>query len=225
VGVVLVGAGTTFTVHDGLAASNPPPASHGWSAAETGIATPIAALLDIAMIAATHKRSDAEELEAFLAVPTIWANALAAHGIWALRAPQSDTALLLGGSWAIGANAVFTVAAIGGASGRRLPGLPFGVIEMVGTAPSIAVGAYELASPARPFKPAFAGLTVWSGVLFTHGLASLSLGIRKKLAEPKDKEKPPEGAGASAWPRFTFTPTVLAGGPVPAHAFVLGGVF
>ncbi len=128
----------------------------------------------------------------------------------------------MGGSWAIGANLVLTAGAVGGAAGGHLPGAVFGALEVAGTAPSIAVGAYELASPGRPSKPAFAGLTAWSALLFAHGVASLVVGIRERRAEAE-----PDTRHAREIPAlpFTLAPTVLAGGPAPARALVVSGAF
>jgi hypothetical protein len=224
VGLVVVGAGVTFTVHDGLAVSKPPPASQGWSAAETAIATPVAVGLDV-VTAWILRRPDPppDEATVLLMVPSIWTNALATHGIWGLAAPQSDTRLLMGGSWAVGANLVFTLgAAVTATHPRRLPGMVFGALEMIGTAPTLAVGVYELASPDRPYKATFAALTAWSGLLFVHGVASLAVGIKERRAQ-EAKERP--AAWAPARLRLAIAPTVLTGGPAPARALVLGGTF
>src|SRR5262249_1471294 len=153
-----------------------------------------------------------------------WMSGLAAHGIWGLASPQSDTGLLMGGSLAVGANLALTVGAISSATGKRLPGRAFGVVEMLLTTPSIAVGSYELATPGRPSQPPCAGLTAWPGALFVHGVASLAVGIKAER-ERIERSVRDIQRRSSRGPRLAFMPTRLAGGPVAAQAFVVSGVW
>jgi hypothetical protein len=220
VGPVVVASTATFTIHDGIAVSNPPPASKGWSIAETVVVPPLAAGFDFLTVWATLNDLDTVNTEgssAFFVLPAGWMNGLATHGIWALAAPQTDTEFLFGGSMVVGIDLAFTAGAIGSATRKHLGGRAFGALEMVATAPAIAVGAYELATPGRPYKPAFAGLTAWSGALFVHGIAAVATGIKAEKARI-ERLYPKQ-------PGLTLTPTLLRGGPVPASAFVVCGVW
>ena len=150
---------------------------------------------------------------AVVVVPLAWTSAIATHGIWGLAGPRTDNNLLMGGSYAVGANVAFTLGALGAATGGHLPGAYFGGVEMAGTAPALAVGVYELTSPGRPYKPFFAGITAWSGALFAHGLVSLAVGIKERDADEEEKKKRAMSSARAPWmSRLQLAPTVLAGG-------------
>jgi hypothetical protein len=220
-------AGTTFTAHDALAAKRPPPADHGWCVAEAAVATPLAVGYSLLMSWYFHDgKVDHPFLTAVFVLPSAWMSGLAIHGFWGLNAPETDPRLLLGGSLAAGANLALTVGALAAGVDGRLPGWAFGAYEMALTAPSIAVGTYELVAPGRPYKPAFAGLTAWSTVLFAHGIASVVMGVKAQHEkDEKQKNDAPAPRRATGLPRLTLAPTVLAGGPVPASALVAAGVW
>jgi hypothetical protein len=59
-----------------------------------------------------------------------------------------------------------------------------------------------------------------------HGVVTLSVGLARMRAE-SDKPKTPPRDPPVGWSatHFTFAPTVLAGGPAPARALVVGGAF
>lgn len=219
-GAVVAVSGVAFTIHDGSAAFAAPPPIKGWSIAETAVATPLG--LGLNVLTAWLQHGDLEPVNvqgagAFVVLPTGWMTGLATHGIWALTSPQTDPRFLLGASMIAGIDLAFTTGAVSSATSKHLGGRGFGAVEMISTAPSIAVGLYELASPGRPYKPAFAGLTVWSSALFAHGIAAVATGVTAERA--RLKKLYPDN------PRFSFAPTVLGGGPVPASALVVGGVW
>jgi hypothetical protein len=221
-----------FTFHDGLAYRTPP--SRSFSSAEAGVTIPFTAMNLLILGWEEHVVERPEPLVLLPLGASVWSGALTAHGIWGAASPQSDPALVMGVSWAVGANVAFTVGAVGAATNRRLrvPELVLGSLELAGTAPTIAVGAYELASPGRPSKPVFAGLVAWSGALFVHGVASVVVGIKDRLDEPRRIEEEMkknleehDRTHSSLRPRrVVLLPTVLPGGPAPAGGIVMSGL-
>ncbi|HRI68407.1 MAG TPA: hypothetical protein PK156_29465, partial [Polyangium sp.] len=107
-------------------------------------------------------------------------------------------------SWAIGANLTFTVGAVSGAIGKRLPGPVFGIMEMIGTAPSIAVGLYQSIGHPDADRHAWIALTAWSSALFMHGLLSTAI--------PTPRDRPKHERSSTNRIPFMMMPTVVSDG-------------
>jgi hypothetical protein len=210
-------ADVTFTIHDVWLLNNGERQNLGWSIAETALTAPQAIFLDYG-VAWAHARGDADDILAMdvLAVlPAIWTTQLTTHGIWSIASDQVHLGDLYGLSWAIGANLTFTVGAVSGAFGKRFGGPVFGVIEMVGTAPSIAVGLYRSVRESEPDRAAWIALSAWSGALFLHGLASTIIPSRKKKNETEAQPRAP----------FMLAPTVVSDGIRQMPGIAMRGVF
>jgi hypothetical protein len=212
-------ADVTFTIHDVTLLRNGERQATGWAIAETVLTAPQAIFLDGAL-SYMHARGDDDDLipiDILTVFPATWTTQLATHGIWSLASDRARLGDLYGVSWAIGANLTFTAGAISGAFGKRLGGPVFGVLEMIGTAPSIAVGIYRSVQPSEPDRGAWIALSAWSGTLFLHGLLSTVVPAPKK-----DEED--ETATRHRLP-FMFSPTVVSDGIRQTPGLAMRGVF
>jgi len=227
-GTTVLVTGTIFTLHDiGSLAQGGPPA-RGWAIAETALMSPQTPYFHYWLVRdhASGERSGA--LSAFLFIPAAWTSALSAHGIWWLASPNADPGTVLGVSWALGANLAFTTGAVGSLfHKRRVPPLAFGVLEMIGTTPTILVSAAQLVDPAGRDKEAWAGLTAWSGVLFLHGAATVAAAL---VRAGKDGDLDDAGIDAKKHrmgfaPRVFFAPTMVTDGVRRAPGIGVSGVF
>ena len=233
-GIILTGTtvlvtGTVFTIHDvGALAQGQPPAI-GWSIAESVLVVPQALLFD-GLLGWQHANGERSGfLSALVLVPAAWTGAMSAHGIWSLASPNTDRGTVYGVSWALGANLAFTTGAVGALfDKRRTPPAAFGVLEVLGTTPTILVGAAQLLDPAGRDKGAWTALTAWSGALFVHGAASITAafvrarnGNDSELDDASSGAKPREGFA----PRFHFAPTMVSDGVSRAPGIGVSGVF
>jgi hypothetical protein len=178
-GVVLVGAvvvaGVAFTANDAYRAGNNEPSSSGWHLGEAIYGVPVGLGFNICAGYLGHEEGGGGGTT-FTTFVGMWASTLAVHGIWG-QVDASHPRPQLGISAALGANLALTSGAIGVLSSGSRNTVPFGVLEILGTAPTIAVGVHALADPAIGDKPAWAALTAWSGVLFAHGVAAFVIGV------------------------------------------------
>jgi hypothetical protein len=222
-GGVILGADVVYTVHDASVAEKGERPSRGWSMSETFGATPQAIIANGFLVAGLASGESKGFAPVYFLLPSIWTSALSTHGIWGVASKSVHPGTLFGASWAIGANLAFTSGALGAAFDDRLPGAPFGVVEMLGTTPTIAVGISRLVDPKGTDKGAWAALTAWSGALFVHGVASLVTGLQDKGEEEQQSEqgddKPRDGA------RFYLAPTIVSDGVARVPGIVAGGFF
>ncbi len=199
-------ADATFSIHDGVLLHNGERQATGWAIAETALTAPQAIALDSAL-AYVHARGDDDELipiDVLTIIPATWTSQLATHGIWSLASDKVRIEDRYGLSWAIGANLTLTVGAVSGAIGKRLPGPVFGIMEMVGTAPSIGVGLYRSIGHPDADRHAWIALTAWSSALFMHGLLSTAI--------PTPRYKPKHPSGSMNPMPFMMMPTVVSDG-------------
>jgi hypothetical protein len=223
VGGVVVGTDVAFTVHDAAVTASGEHSSKGWSVAETIVMTPQALAFNAGVVAmAASGDMKKEAASAFLVIPAAWTGAMATHGMWSLASDKVNPGMLYGVSWAVGANLAFSSGAIASAFKKELPGLTFGVIEVVGTVPSLAVSASQLANPTVEPKAGWALLSVWSGALLVHGTASIVAGFKQRLKEEKEEEKQKDNQWTS---RVYFAPTLLSDGVARVPGIVAGGAF
>ncbi|MDI1445594.1 hypothetical protein [Polyangium sp. 6x1] len=222
-GTILV-TSTVFTIHDvGTVAQREPPAV-GWSIAESVLVTPSALLLNT-LLAIEHggEGTASNFLSALLVVPAAWTGAMSVHGIWSLAAPNTDRGTVYGVSWALGANLAFTTGAVSALfDDDRTPPVAFGILEMLGTAPTILVGASQLLGNDDRYRAPWAALTAWSGALFVHGGITLATAIaRERREEPMTPEQP-QAASAARW---FVAPTMVSDGVSRAPGIGVSGVF
>jgi len=209
----------TFTIHDASLQWQDKRQSTGWAIAETVLTLPQVGVLNYGLIWAHSKGDDDDVLamDALAVVPAIWTSQLATHGIWSLASDKVRLDDLYGVSWAIGANLTFTMGAVSGIFGKRLGGPLLGIMEMVGTTPSIAVGLYRSFGRVDADQPAWIALTAWSGALWLHGLASTIIKTPKK----KPSSTSPTAFGVP----FTAVPTVVSDGYQQMPGIAVRGVF
>jgi len=213
-GMVTAGSDLVLTGSDiGYFALDRRPAT-GWAIAKIVVGAPQVFVYD-GLAAYTAASSRDRGVLIFATLAGTYTGSLTANGIWSL-AQDVDPLSLYGFSWAIGANTAFTSAAVGTLIGKRWPGRAFGLIEMVATAPSIAVGSIRLTDPTSE-RVAWGALMGWSGVLFMHGLVSA-------LHKEKDDESA-SVSPASFSPRIHFGPTMVSDGIQRLPGFSVGGVF
>ncbi|TKD01549.1 hypothetical protein [Polyangium fumosum] len=102
----------------------------------------------------------------------------------------------------------------------------FEIVEMLGTTPTILVGAAQLLDPAGRDRGAWTALTAWSGALFVHGGITLATAIVR--AREDDKDAPTMDAEKSRGgfaPRWHFAPTLVSDGVLRAPGIGVSGVF
>jgi hypothetical protein len=217
VGCIVAGVGDlVLTGSDIVYLSNDRRPPIGWGIAKVALGAPQAVFYDglAGYTAAINGDRDVLIVSTFAGAYT---GSLTANGIWSL-AQDRDPLSLYGFSWAIGANTAFTSAAIGTLVGRSWPGRAFGILEMVATAPSLAVGAIRMADPTSE-RIAWGAIMGWSGVLFTHGLVSA-------LHKDKNDDGYARTSSESSFPpRFHFGPTMVTDGIQRVPGFSVGGVF
>jgi hypothetical protein len=209
----------TFTIHDATLQWQNKRQSTGWAIAETALTLPQVGLFNAGLTWAHSKgdNDDISTMDALAVIPSVWTSQLATHGIWSLASDKVRLGDLYGVSWAIGANLTFTVGAVSGLFGKRLGGPIFGIMEMVGTTPSIAVGLYRSLGKVDADQPAWIALTAWSGVLWVHGLASTVI--------PNPKKNTDEKKSAARRLPFTATPTVVSDGYQQMPGIAVRGIF
>lgn len=183
--------------------------SKAFSTAETIVTAPQTALWSLAPILVDNPDDPSEE--ALWLLYPMWVTSLTTHGIWGLASDTVHPQTLGAVSPAIGADLTLTLNAVSkGASGRLLT-LPSAILQMVITAPQVAVGTAHLVRTSED-DVAWTLLTAWSGALFLHGTASLIWG-------PRPRPEP-----GYSWKRPAPPPTTLSlgvfrdwrGGSVPA---------
>ncbi|HVK63575.1 MAG TPA: hypothetical protein VM694_03830 [Polyangium sp.] len=219
--------GTVFTIHDAAIVSQGEPPGLGWSIAESALMTPSALLLNGLLARAHVDGIDSNLLAAVFLVPAAWTGAMSAHGIWSLAAPNTDRGTVYGVSWALGANLAFTTGAVSAlVDEKRTPSMAFGILEMLGTTPTILVGAAQLLDPAGRDRAAWTALTAWSGALFVHGGITLTTAIVRAREDDTDAAKTnaevPRDGFARRW---SFAPTMVSDGVLRAPGIGVSGVF
>ncbi|MDI1434466.1 hypothetical protein [Polyangium sorediatum] len=226
-GTSILVTGTVFTIHDAAIVSPGEPPALGWSIAESALMTPSALLLNGLLVRAHLDGIDSNLVTAVFLVPAAWTGAMSAHGIWSLAAPSTDRGTVYGVSWALGANLAFTTGAVSALlHENRTPPMAFGIVEMLGTTPTILVGAAQLLDPAGRDRGAWTALTAWSGALFVHGGITLATAIVR--AREDDKDAPTMDAEKSRGgfaPRWHFAPTLVSDGVLRAPGIGVSGVF
>lgn len=209
----------TFTIHDASLQWQDQGQSTGWAIAESVLTVPQAGVLNYG-ISWAHSKGDNDDIvamDALAVIPSVWTSQLATHGIWSLASDKVRLGDLYGVSWAIGANLTFTVGAVSGVFGKRLGGPIFGIMEMVGTTPSIAVGLYRSLGRVDADQSAWIALTAWSSVLWLHGLASTVIPTPKKKIDENKQQ-------ARSLP-FTAFPTVVSDGYQRMPGLGIRGLF
>lgn len=225
-GTSIVVTGAVFTIHDVGTMSQGEPPALGWSIAESVLMTPSALLLDTLLAMQHGKEGPGSNFSsALFLIPGAWTGAMSAHGIWSLAAPNTDRRTVYGVSWAIGANLAFTTGAVSALfNERRTPPVAFGILEMLGTTPTILVGASRLLGNDDRYRAPWAALTVWSGALFVHGGITLATAIvRGRREGPAVPEEPPPRYGFA--PRLHFAPTMVSDGVSRAPGIGVSGAF
>ncbi|HRI69551.1 MAG TPA: hypothetical protein PK156_35210 [Polyangium sp.] len=219
-GCIVLGVGDlVLTGSDIVYLSNGRRPAIGWSIAKVAMGAPQALLYNGFAAYSAAESGDRGAL-IFATLAGAYTSSLTANGIWLLAEDRYPLSLY-GFSWAIGANSAFTSAALGSVIGRRWPGRAFGILEMIATAPNIAVGALRIADPTSE-RLTWGALVGWSGVLFTHGLVSA-------LHGDSNKAGPNTGAARGPWARFQsrfyFGPTMVTDGVQRMPGFSAGGAF
>lgn len=210
----------TFTIQNATLQWQDKRQSTGWAIAQTVLTVPQVGVLNYGIAWAHHKGDEEDRIamDALAVVPSVWTSQLATYGIWSLASDKVRLGDLYGVSWAIGANLTFTVGAMSGFFGKRLGGPVFGIMEMVGTTPSIAVGLYRSLGKVDADQSAWIALTAWSGALWVHGLASAVISTPKKKIEEKKQN---ENQGF----RCTPFPTVVSDGYQQMPGIGVRGIF
>jgi hypothetical protein len=188
IGAVVLVPGVVFTGNAVSTAADDKPSGEGWYIGEIVYGAPVGLGLDIFAGYLGHEEGGGGGTTAAAAFG-MWTNALLAHGIWAKSADVVRPRPQLGLSAALGANVALTSAAIGVLSGGSRETLSFGVLQILGTAPTVVVGIRALADRDVGDKPAWAALTAWSGVLFAHGVTNIALGAAGVRAEKKAADR------------------------------------
>lgn len=179
--LVVVVADTSFAVADFVAAANDS-RSNVWVIPQAVLATPQAVALSVGQVV--------EPYEAPGVFFTGVIDQLAAFSIYGLASPHVSTSTLYGISWGIGFDTAFTNDAIGRAVAGEFAPRSVAIMQLVASAPQIALGAYALRSP-RDFprqREAAIALGAWSSALFVHG--ALSLALYRPKPEPGAEPKP-----------------------------------
>lgn len=211
---------TTFTIHDAWVFHKDERSGTAWSIAEIALTAPQAIFLQSGLIwgHAAGKKDDVFAVDVLTIVPGIWTTQLTTHGIWSLASDKVRLGDRYGLSWGLAANLTFTAGAISSVFGKRLGGITFGVFEMIGTAPSVAVGLYRSTLPLERDRNAWIGYAAWSSALFLHGVVSTAVGFPNKKEEPTvDPAHREQG--------FVVVPTVVSDGLRQAPGLVVSGRF
>jgi hypothetical protein len=193
--LVAVVGDVAFAVHD-ISAAGRAPASKGWAVGETIFAAPQTVFLNV--VVASMAQSSQHDLSGLAGLVAVVPTTLSAHGVYALIEPA--TPARYGVAWAIGADAVFTNIALASLGYEtHLPSRFTAALEIVATAPSAAVAAYEIHYDADHRAPWIA-LTAYSSALTLHGLASIVFQPSKPasarlIAPPVELYGTPGGAG------------------------------
>lgn len=181
------GVDIAFTVHDGLRIGANEEPDSGWMLAQSSVVGPQALFLDV--VTGVFTGLDEREEGYVMAVlpAAIWSSSLATFSTWTLassrvepppfgrtRAIEDDTKPRdrFAVSWVIGTNLAFSSTALGSAVVGRWSPLYVSVPQSVlmGTECGLAAVHAGLSDKARP---GWIALSVWSGVLTAHGVASM----------------------------------------------------
>jgi hypothetical protein len=187
VGAVVLVPGVVFTGNDVATAAENKPSGDGWYIGEAIYGVPVGLGLDIYAGYSGHTKGGGAGTTVATALG-MWTNTLLVHGVWAKSADVVHPRPQLGLSAAIGANFALTSAALGVLTGGSRNTVPFGVLQIVGTAPTVVVGIRALADREVGDKPAWAALTAWSGVLLAHGVTNVALGLARPRAPKEDSD-------------------------------------
>lgn len=224
IGGIGLGANIAFTVKDARTAYNGERLTSGWAIAQTVLTPPQALLFDGAMVWAhgSGEADDSPEMNLLL-VPAIWSSQMATYGIWSLAAEESRPADMYMVSWAIGANTAFMSGAVGAAIEKRFGGVYFGLAEMIGTTPSFLMGLSALSEARRRDESAWFALSVWSGALFMHGMASTVMGFKERDAEAEEEKR--KNTPTKTRAHFMLYPSLVSDGRKSVPGLMMGGVF
>jgi hypothetical protein len=169
---VLVVDAAAVTYDTFVVASNERPLP-GIAAAEAIVALPQVLAYGWLVEQMTRSKESLSPLVAVGAVPSF----MMVHGVWGAASRRVDPGALYGASWAVGIDSALTVNAIGAARSPRLMGRSAGTVEMVLTAPQMAVATTEAAvTKDGEDRTGWLLLDGWAGALFVHGAASAVVG-------------------------------------------------
>jgi hypothetical protein len=179
---VLTLADVGFGVYDAIQAGRGAVPPRGAAYAEIAVAVPQSIVFGAVHAGLTADAHDNNvELAPLIIFPGL-ANTLLVHGAFSAGLPTARPGIVFGTSCAIGFDSALTVSALGASVRGHLFPRTLGAVEMVLTAPQIAVASY--ASVKEPHTPGWTGLAAWSGSLFAHGLLSTLI--------PRKEDPPPE---------------------------------
>ena len=222
-GVALVGGAVlvtdiVFTVHDAKLESRGLAPERGWAIAETAVG----GLQTIGAVAIYWSIGASGYDDASLSIgllPVTWIASLGVHGVWGLAAPETRPSLLLAGSYAVAADSLLTAWSLRRAVGGHLASSSHAIMELVLTAPQVALATYGAATTSSSAEHAgLIALASWSGALFFHGALS--------LAWPSKEPSPPTTpAPEASAPTVAFTPTVLRTATSSVPGMEIRGVF
>lgn len=221
-GIALFSAGIlvtdiVFTVHDANLASHGVAPPEGWAIAETAVG----GLQTVGAVAAFASFGgppyDDNSAYSLGLIPGTWLANFGVHGVWALSAPNTRPSLLLAGSYAVAADMLLTTWAVKDAASGRLAGPSHAIMELLLTAPQVALSVYGAVTTASSSEHAgLIALASWSGALFMHGALSLSL---------PSKEPPPALPTTPPEVTFELAPAMLGAGSARAPGMQVHGAF
>lgn len=172
-GAMAVVADIAFTSYDAVAVSELKEPSQNWMIAQTAIGGSSALVLNGLGLALGAEDRREEGYEVATLPFSIWTGGLAIFGGWSLAEPgEIDLRTRFGLSFVGATNLAFTTLAIGAHFDERATPFYITVPQLALMAPECVLTAIQ-ATEDSEHGPAWAALSVWSGVLSAHAVINL----------------------------------------------------